>query len=105
MLHQLIIRKQVIFSHVLHIHYILKFIILTTPSDCLTDIALFGYLQCPLACFLHRDGSLLVLGGRLLPPNTPFAPKIAVESKDNRRSRYTQRSNAKGNIMMLSVIL
>lgn len=37
---QSIICEQVIFSHALHIHYIPKFIIPSTHSDCPTDIAL-----------------------------------------------------------------
>lgn len=39
---QLIICEHITFLHVLHICYISKIIIVSTPNDCPTDIALFG---------------------------------------------------------------
>lgn len=40
-----------LYFHVFHIYYIPKFINLSTPKDCITDIALFGNLQCHLVSF------------------------------------------------------
>ena len=94
MFRQLIIREQVIFSHVLHIHYIHKFIILSTSNDCPTDIALFGNLQPSSIMMVHCRSIVSPWGGRLLPPSTPFIPKIAVECKDNQEVfAHTERED------------
>lgn len=94
MLHQLIIHEQVICSHVLHIHYIPKLIILSTPNDCITDIIWWFLLSSSILLPLWWSifGSLLVLGGgRSLPSNTPFFPKTAVDYKDKQRNLCTHK--------------
>lgn len=45
MFHQLIIHEQIIFLHMLHIHYISQIIIFSTHNDCPTDRALFSGLR------------------------------------------------------------
>ena len=105
MLHQLIAREQVIFSQVLHIHYIPKYINLSTPSDCLTDIALFGNLWCHVASFYYLDSPLSVLGRRLLPPALLLSQRLLWNARTIEKSLHTQIRKTKGNILMLSVTL
>ena len=43
---------------------------------------------------VHCQSTVSPWGGRLLPPNTPFVPKIAVECKDNREvSAHTDKED------------